>query len=188
MNHVYFVRHAQPNYENHNDSLRELTPKGKQDAKLVTAFLLDKNISVALSSPYQRSVDTIRDFTETAGLSIECVEDFRERRIDSVWIEDFNAFSEKQWADFSYKLSDGECLREVQQRNIRALMNALEAHPDANIIVGSHGTALSTILNYFNPAFGYSDFLRIKPKMPWIAEFTFDDSHNLLSVTEHDLL
>ena len=25
---VYFVRHAEPNYENHNDLLRELTPKG----------------------------------------------------------------------------------------------------------------------------------------------------------------
>lgn len=28
MTNVYFVRHAQPNYENHDDLTRELTEKG----------------------------------------------------------------------------------------------------------------------------------------------------------------
>ena len=36
---VYFVRHAQPNYENHDDLTRELTEKGLQDRmKIVEAF------------------------------------------------------------------------------------------------------------------------------------------------------
>ena len=35
---VYFVRHAQPNYENHDDMLRELTAKGMEDRKLATRF------------------------------------------------------------------------------------------------------------------------------------------------------
>lgn len=47
---------------------------------------------------------------------IDIIEDFRERRVDSEWIEDFNAFCRKQWEDFSYKLSDGETLSEVQER------------------------------------------------------------------------
>ena len=41
MTNVYFVRHAQPNYENHDDLTRELTEKGLQDRKLVTEFLRD---------------------------------------------------------------------------------------------------------------------------------------------------
>ena len=45
---VYFVRHAQPNYENHDDMLRELTAKGLEDRKLVTKFLADKNVDVVL--------------------------------------------------------------------------------------------------------------------------------------------
>ena len=145
---VYFVRHAQPNYENHDDMLRELTPKGMEDRKLVTKFLEDKKVDLVLSSPYKRAADTVRDFADTNGLKIGIVEDFRERRIDSVWIEDFNSFCKKQWDDFSYKLSDGESLAEVQERNIAALNKVLEEHAGKTIVVGSHGTALSTIINY----------------------------------------
>ena len=53
MTKVYFVRHAEPNYNNHNDALRELSEKGMEDRKLVTKFLADKNIDVVLSSPYK---------------------------------------------------------------------------------------------------------------------------------------
>ena len=70
------------------------------------------------SSPYKRSKDTIQEFADMKNLEIFLIEDFRERKIDSVWIEDYNSFSKKQWEDFSYKLSDGECLEEVQSRNI----------------------------------------------------------------------
>lgn len=118
MTNVYFVRHAEPNYKNHDDELRELTSKGLKDRNLVTEFLLDKEIDIMFSSPYKRSKDTIQEFADMKNLEIFLIEDFRERKIDSVWIEDYNSFSKKQWEDFSYKLSDGECLEEVQSRNI----------------------------------------------------------------------
>ena len=80
---VYFVRHAQPNYDNHDDLSRELTPKGLRDRVLVTRFLMDKRIDAVLSSPYKRAVDTVAGFAEAAHLEIETMEDFRERRMDS---------------------------------------------------------------------------------------------------------
>ena len=126
MTRVYYVRHAQPNYNNHDDRTRELSEKGLSDRKKVTAFLQDKEITVAVSSPFKRAFDTIKDFADSVGLEIEVLEDFRERKIDSIWIEDFTAFSQKQWSDFSYKLSDGECLQEVQDRNITALKNLID--------------------------------------------------------------
>ena len=112
---VYFVRHAEPDYTNHNDMERPLTKKGKEDSKLVTKYLCDKNIDIVLSSPFVRAIETVKDFTDSFGLSIQIVEDFRERKVDNVWIEDFDKFSEMQWNDFDYKFSDGECLREVQK-------------------------------------------------------------------------
>lgn len=184
---IYFVRHAEPNYENHDDLLRELSPKGLEDRKLVTAFLQDKKIDIAISSPFKRAIDTIKDFTDKAGLEIQIIDDFRERKIDSVWIEDFNAFARNQWTDFSYKLSDGECLGEVQTRNIASLKAVLEQYKGKHIIVGSHGTALSTIINHFEPSFGYADFERIKRKMPWIVEFVFDENDQICEIVEHDL-
>ncbi len=89
---VYFVRHAEPNYDNHDDMSRELSNRGLQDRKLVTEFLLDKQIDVVLSSPFKRAIDTIADFAELTDLEIQIIEDFRERKVDSEWIDDFNAF------------------------------------------------------------------------------------------------
>lgn len=159
---VYFVRHAEPNFNNHNDMARELTEKGLEDRKLVTEFLWDKNIDFVLSSPYKRSVDTVKDFSDKKNLDIHIVNDFRERKIDSVWIEDYESFCKAQWEDFNYKLSDGETLGEVQKRNIEALNHVLKQYEGKNIVIGSHGTALSTIINYYDNTFGYKEFQKIK--------------------------
>lgn len=185
---VFFVRHAEPNYENHNDSLRELSSKGLKDRKTVTAFLASKKIHTVLSSPYKRAVDTIREFADSVGLDIELVDAFRERKVDNAWIEDFGTFSRRQWNDFSFKLSEGECLKEVQERNVSALREVLQKHKGQNIVIGSHGTALSTIINYYDNTFGYDDYEKIKDKMPWIVEFVFDDNMNCCSIRKHDLL
>ena len=82
MTKVYFVRHAEPNYENHDDMLRELSARGMEDRKRVTAFLSDKQIDVVLSSPFKRAVDTVKDFADSKGLTVETVNDFRERKVD----------------------------------------------------------------------------------------------------------
>ena len=172
---VYFVRHAEPNYTNHDDLSRELTPKGVEDSKLVTRFLADKGVDIVFSSPYQRARDTVRDFAESFGLKIHIEDDFRERKVDSVWIEDFTSFCRRQWSDFDYKLSDGETLREVQTRNISALNRILREHRGCTIVIGTHGTALSTIIHFYDPRFGYADFEKIRGLMPWIVKFTFED-------------
>ena len=184
---VYFVRHAEPNYDNHNDALRELSAKGLEDRKLVTNFFAGKRIDVALSSPFKRAIDTIKDFTDSFGLPITIIDEFRERKVDSGWIEDFTSFSRKQWNDFSFKLSDGECLQEVQDRNVFALKSVLDKYRGKNIMIGSHGTALSTIIKFYDHSFGYDDFAKIRNKMPWIVEFAFDENARLLAMRKHDL-
>lgn len=183
---VYFIRHAQPNYSNHCDAERELTAKGMADCSLVTDFLSDKNVDIVLSSPFLRSIDTIRHFAEKNGLPITQIDSFRERRVDSRWIEDFTSFARQQWEDFDYKLSDGESLSEVQNRQIAALNDVLDQYRDKTIIVGSHGTAISTIIHYYDRGFGFEDFLKIGPKMPHIVEFQFD-GQCCVKITQHDL-
>lgn len=187
MTNIYFVRHAEPNFNNHNDFERELSEKGLNDTKLVTDFLSDKSIEIILSSPYKRAVDTVRPFADNENLPVHTIDGFRERKVDNIWIEDFNSFVKKQWQDFSYKLSDGESLNEVQARNINALKTVLDKYKNKNIIVGSHGTALSTVINYYYPSFSCSDFEKIKGLMPFIVRFVFEGS-KIMSITSFDLL
>lgn len=170
---VYFVRHAQPNFHNHDDQSRELTEKGLEDRKRVTAFLMDKHVDAVLSSPFKRAVDTVKDFADQKGLEIQLVEDFRERRVDSQWIEDFDAFARRQWADFDYRYSDGENLGQVQRRNIAALEETLSRYSGKTVVIGSHGTAMSTVLHFYDPSFDYGRFLEIKDRMPWVVKLTF---------------
>ena len=174
MTQIYFVRHAEPNYRNHDDVERELTPRGHADCRLVTEYLLDKSISAILSSPYRRAIDTVLPFAETMRLPIEHVADFRERKVDTVWIDDFDAFSRRQWADFDFHLAGGESLREVQKRNIAALEGVLDAHADQNVVIGGHGTAISTVLNFYDPSFGHAQFEAIRRLMPWIVRLDFE--------------
>lgn len=187
MTRIFFVRHAEPNYGNHNDPARELSPRGMIDRERVTRFFADNRIDIVISSPYKRAIDTIKPFAESRGLAIEIIEDFRERKVGACWIEDFSEFAKRQWEDFDYKLSDGECLREVQERNISALKSVLQKHPGKSIVIGSHGTALSTIINYFNHSFGYDDFRKIKNRMPWIVEFDFDEDARCVEIKQYDV-
>ena len=171
---VYFVRHAEPNFDNPDVESRELTPKGLRDRTRVTDYLTDKEIHLVFSSPYRRSLDTVRDFADRFGHEVTLVDDFRERKVSSSPPRNLLVFYRDQWSDFSYRLLGGECLSEVQDRNIRALKRLLAEHPGKNLVVGSHGTALSTIVNFFDPSFGYKRFEEIRELMPWVVKMTFD--------------
>lgn len=172
---VYFIRHAEPNYRNHDDAARELSPRGLADRELVTDFLLDKHIDVVLSSPYRRAVETVRHFADTARLPVIHIADFREREVAGEWIDDFNSFCRQQWADFDYALPGGECLREVQTRCVSALRQVLKDYAGQRVVIGGHGTAISTILNHYDPSFGYEGFESIRRLMPWIVRLDFDN-------------
>ena len=176
---VYFVRHAEADNSHRDGRIRPLTEKGLADRKLVTEFLQDKQIDAVISSPFKRAIDTLSNFAEQNGFEIEIVEDFRERKSDSDMNirdnKDFTSFMERQWAYFSYTFSDGECLTEVQVRNIAALNYVLSRYKNKTIAIGTHGTALSTIINYYDKTYGFDDFMAMVNIMPWVVKMEFNE-------------
>lgn len=180
---IYFVRHAQPNYQNHDDLSRELTPQGLQDRMKVVAALQNATVHAVFSSPYKRAIDTVAPLAVSRGLTVETDPDFRERKVGDGWLEDFTAFAKAQWAAFDFALENGESLRQVQARNLAALNRVLEKHPGETVIIGTHGTALSTLMDHFCPGFGYEGFDRIRNVMPWVVRMTFDGT-TCVDVTE----
>jgi 2,3-bisphosphoglycerate-dependent phosphoglycerate mutase len=173
---VYFVRHAESDRRVSDGAIRPLTEKGAKDSLLVTKYLENKRIDYVLSSPYKRAIDTIADFAEKNRLHILTINDFRERKSDSDWNReiDYYPLLQRQWADFNYTLSDGEHLNNVQRRNINALISVLENYKDKNIVIGTHGTALSTIINYYDKSYGFEAFMEMIDLMPWIVKMCFD--------------
>jgi len=172
---LYMVRHAKPDYTYEDDATRPLLQEGIEAAQKLVDVFADIHIDTAYSSPYVRSVDTIKPICEAKGILIATEYDLRERKVGESWIsdDDFKNFALNQWSDFDYKLEDGESLRRVQQRNIAALNKILKENERETIIVGTHGTALSTILNHYHPDFGYEESEKMKPKLPYIFKLRF---------------
>ncbi|MFT5875999.1 MAG: 2,3-bisphosphoglycerate-dependent phosphoglycerate mutase, partial [Clostridium sp.] len=169
---IYFVRHAQPEHTWDEDRTRPLSVAGLEDIKKVTEIFKNFKIDYYLSSPYKRSFDTIKESAEALSMDILTDERFRERE-KGLKGNDFGMF-QKRWNDFDFHEEGGESLNMVQKRNIEALLEVLNNYRDKNIIIGTHGTALSTILNYFEPSYCCDDFLRIIDYMPYIIRLEFD--------------
>ena len=182
MTKIYFVRHAQPEHAWEDDRTRPLTGEGKKDSAIVFEFLKDKHIDAFYSSPYKRSMDTIADSADFFGKDIITDEDLREREKG----ENGNnhGMFHKRWADHNYHEEGGESIAMVQKRNMRALTEILRDNIDKEVVVGTHGTALRTMLNFYDKSFGCDDFLRIIDRMPYVIELDFEGD-KLVGKVEH---
>ena len=182
MTKIYFVRHAQPDYAWKEDRTRPLTEDGKNDSVIVLEFLKDKKVDVFYSSPYKRSMDTIADTAAFFGKDIITDERLRERETGAHGNN--HEMFQKRWSDHDYHEDGGESIAMVQNRNMEALKKILSDNPDKGIVIGTHGTALSTILNFYDNGFGCNDFLRIIDWMPYIIELDFE-GNKLIGKHEH---
>ncbi|MCR4833333.1 MAG: histidine phosphatase family protein [Butyrivibrio sp.] len=174
---VYFVRHAKPVHGHKDDRTRPLTEEGIRDSEAVLEVLKDKRIDVFLCSPYKRSLQTIQSTAEYFHKEIFIDERFREREcgIDGNGSDGFK----KRWADKDYHEEGGESIHMVQKRNVAALKEALQKYQDKCLVIGTHGTALSSIINYYMPSFGVEDFLRIIDWMPYVLEMQFNGQESI---------
>jgi len=185
---IYFIRHAESDYSVRESRIRPLTEKGMADCRLVTKFLSDKNIDIVLSSPYKRSVDTLKDFANKYKFDILEIEDFHEikSKFEKIAEEDFSTVMNSLWSDFNYRKHDGESLAECQSRNIAALEKVLTQHEDKNIVIGTHGIALAAIINYYDNTFHFDDFMHMSFIFPWVVKMTFDGI-NCTNIEKFDL-
>lgn len=172
---VYFIRHAESDRTVRDGRIRPLTKKGYGDAQNLVKLFKDIKIDRIYSSPFKRAVDTVSPLAVNLQMDIMTVEDFRERRSDSVQTISMEELIRIQWKDFGYTLSDGECLREVQDRNIKALRETLENNKGRSIAIGTHGMALCTIIRYFRSELSESEMERIMSLLPYILCMEFEN-------------
>ena len=175
MTQVYFIRHSIPDLST-KDETRPLSEEGMKRANELVEIFENLHIDDMFSSPYKRTIQTIEPISIKKNIKIKLIEDFRERKISDEWINNFKDYSERQWTDFNYKLENGESLYEVQSRNILTLEKILIEKNGRTIIIGTHGTALSTIINFYDKSFQYKEFMEIVNLMPYIVKMEFENS------------
>jgi 2,3-bisphosphoglycerate-dependent phosphoglycerate mutase len=179
---IFFVRHAQPEFAWENDKTRPLTEEGMKDTEQVLEFFRNRSIDTFYCSPYKRSIDTIKSTADYFHKEIILDERLRERE------KGLNGNNvcmfQLRWADHDYHEHGGESIAMVQERNIAALTDILAKNANQTIVIGTHGTALSSIIHYYKSDFGCNDFLRIIDWMPYIIEMDFEGS-NVVSMKEH---
>jgi len=169
---LYFVRHAHSTYS--TDELnRPLSERGEEDARKVTRNLKNESISVLISSPYKRAVQTIEGLAGMCAVEIVIEEDFKERLLSKKPIDDFDSAIAKVWEEYSFYWEGGESNIIAQNRGVRALDKVLERYEGKNIAIGTHGNIMVLIMNYFDKRFDFTFWKQLD--MPDIYKLSFDN-------------
>jgi 2,3-bisphosphoglycerate-dependent phosphoglycerate mutase len=147
---LILVRHAQsaprPDLPEAEFPLSEL---GRQQARDLVPVLRELGVDALASSPYQRAIDTLTPYAETAGLTIAVDHDLREKSLGG-WIDDpaeVEATVRRMHADLDFQLPGGESGRALNARVDAALARAVAANPGRTVAVGSHGGVLGHLLS-----------------------------------------
>jgi len=180
---VYFIRHAEPDHSIADDGSRPLTAKGKNDALRLVVQFRAVGITRIYSSPYIRAIQTVKPIAADKRLPIEIREDFRERKSNTEWIDDamdLDTFVRRMWGDPYVAIDGGESVKAVQERNIRTLKSVVRENDHGKVIVGTHGTALATMISYYNSTFTGDDFMKFIGVMPYIVRMNFENDELIL--------
>lgn len=173
MTSLYFVRHAQPDYRTGENSTYGLSDEGMIDRMVAVRALEGIQLDTAVSSPYRRSLMTIEPIIQERSLTLKT--DIRLRERDSA-IKGNSSFElfRSRWNDFDFHEPGGESLGETQVRNIVAIEDILSENDGRSVLVGTHGTSLCTILNYYDRSLGFDFFMRIINFMPYVIKVDFE--------------
>jgi 2,3-bisphosphoglycerate-dependent phosphoglycerate mutase len=156
---VLLIRHAEsmaPGVSGFDEYTRPLTAKGFRDATKLCETLSSTRIDAAYSSPYLRARQTIEPIAQVRHLSIETIDDLRERLLSPSDLPDWRSHLKRSWEDFDYAPPGGETSRDAQARVLRVLDTIASRHRAGTVILASHGNLIALALNAFTPHVDYA--------------------------------
>ncbi|MBS4196072.1 histidine phosphatase family protein [Bacillus sp. FJAT-49870] len=168
---LYLVRHAHSTY-NHDEQGRPLSERGLKDAQLVTDILKLENIDYVISSPYKRAIQTVGGIASWLHNEVMIEENFKERKLAGVPVENFNEAIIKVWDNPEFAWESGESNVVAQKRGVQITLEILKKYEGKNVAIGTHGNIMVLIMNYFNAEFDFSFWQELE--MPDIYKLTFE--------------
>lgn len=128
-----------------------LTEEGKDQVKVASQELKDKNIDLIFVSPFQRTQETMQIVRTELGLDPEQVitdERLKEINVGHLDGEPYEThhMHTDEASEFESRAGDGESLNDVRKRLGDVLYEIENNYQDKNILILSHGTPLWMLL------------------------------------------
>ena len=155
---VYLIRHStkfNPNdieMYNTKDSNQLKTEKkmlsieGEKRAEILSKQEEFKNIDMVYCSNYVRAMQTAKYFIQEKNLKLNIDERFNERKFGTYNKEKYPKFFCEQYWNKELKAEDGESQIEVNKRMLDGFWKVVNSNKGKNIVIVSHGTAISFLL------------------------------------------
>ena len=152
---ILLARHGETDWnvqrrvQGHSDT--PLNDTGRVQARALAEELAGEPIDAVFSSDLMRAHETARIVAEPRGLDVTAIRDLREKHFGT-WegLTDqeihvrFPGTEDRSWRDWG----DGETREEMAERVLAALRRIADTHPDARVLVVSHGGPLRAVLTH----------------------------------------
>jgi 2,3-bisphosphoglycerate-dependent phosphoglycerate mutase len=154
---VYLVRHCHAHWS--TDDARPLSDEGTEAARRLATLLSDRPIAAIYSSPSRRAVDTVAPLADRVGQPLQLVPELRERELLPMPRELFENAVAATWRHPQRAPAGAESNDDAQRRGLSALMSIVERHHGRHVVVSTHGTLMTLMLNGLDATLGF-DFWR----------------------------
>ena len=151
---IYLVRHAHAEWR--DDDTRSLSPAGSEAARALGERLAAFPVTAIYSSPHRRAIETIAPLADRLGLRPHLIDDLRERELPPVGPDEFERVVEESWRSPEVAVRGGESNRGAQARGVAVIRNLLAQHEGEHIVVATHGTLLTLMLNGFDGTYDHA--------------------------------
>ena len=142
---VYISRHSKPlKIKELETDKWPLSDEGEIRAKKLSELSELSEIDSIYSSNYLRAISTAKYVADTNNILLNVDSRFGERKFGTNVPDNFE---ELQFKDWDYKMYDGESLNEVSLRMNEVLSEVLDSNKDKKIMIVSHATAISAMLD-----------------------------------------
>ena len=196
MTEVYLLRHSETLKVNNIENNEPLQLKNEKMILRINGEKLAykksqeeemQNFDAIFSSNYVRTIATAKYFTKN---KINIIESFGERKFEiESWEELPEGFGNKQYADFDYRMPNGESLNMLIEREKAAFDKILDDYKDKKILIVGHSTALASLLTLwcdvdFNGNYKFKDKVFFDGKWNYCQTFklVFNNNKELISI------
>ncbi|MFJ7827394.1 histidine phosphatase family protein [Psychrobacillus sp. NPDC096623] len=171
---IYLIRHCKATGQ---ETSAELTNEGKEKALVLVPILEKFHIDSIISSPYKRTLQTIKPFSECSRIPIFIDENLQERVLSADPMEDWREQLEKTFIERDLTFPGGESSNYALTRIRKVVDEVFENQQMHSVAIVSHGNILSLLINHYETTFGFTQWQQMKNPDIFVLEKVNDIIH-----------